>query len=85
MKERSTNTPLDRPVVDSALFVAFAILITWGTGMLIVLSTHADLVNGAHPVQRPIGLPKSIAISLMMISAFGPFLAAMRSAGFVEA
>ncbi len=32
----------------------------WGTGMLLVLSTHAGMVNGAHQVQHPIPLLLSI-------------------------
>ena len=67
----------DRPILDAALFSVFAFLITWGTGMLIVLSTHANLVNGAHQVEHPIPLPFPIAIALVMIGGFGPFLAAI--------
>jgi membrane protease YdiL (CAAX protease family) len=67
----------ERPILDAALFSVFAFLITWGTGMLIVLSTHANLVNGAHQVEHPIPLPFPIAIALVMIGGFGPFLAAI--------
>ncbi len=34
--------------------------VAWGTGMLLVLSTHAGMVNGAHQVQHPIPLLLSI-------------------------
>ena len=44
--------------------------------MLIVLSTHANLVSGAHQIEHPIPLPFPIAIALVMIGGFGPFLAA---------
>jgi len=70
------------PILDAALFAALAFLITWGTGMLIVLSTHANSVNGAHQVEHPIPLPFPIAIALVMIGAFGPFLAAVAVTGF---
>ena len=77
----STNPPdttkaPERPILDTALFALLAFMITWGTGMLIVLSSHANLVNGAHQVQHPIPLPFPIAITLVMIGGFGPFLAA---------
>jgi len=65
------------PLLDVGLFAMVAFLVTWGTGMLIVLSTHAELVNGAHQVPHPIPLPRPIALILVMIGAFGPFLAAI--------
>ena len=78
MSEPNTSgKSADRPIGDTALFGILAFLITWGTGMLIVFSTHANLVNGAHPVQHPIPLPGPLAIILVMIGAFGPFLAAV--------
>src|SRR5262249_8622543 len=67
---------MERPILDTVLFAILAFLITWGTGMTIVLSNHANLVNGARQVQRPFPLPLPIAITLVMIGAFGPFLAA---------
>jgi membrane protease YdiL (CAAX protease family) len=45
--------------------------------MLLVRSTHANMVNGALPGADAIPLPLSIAITLTMIGAFGPFLAAI--------
>ena len=71
----TTKAP-ERPILDTALFALLAFMITWGTGMLIVLSSHANLVNGAHQVQHPIPLPFPIAITLVVIGGFGPFLAA---------
>jgi len=47
------NAP-ERPILNTVLFGLIAFLITWGTGMVIVLSTHANLVNGARQVQHPI-------------------------------
>jgi membrane protease YdiL (CAAX protease family) len=52
-------------------------LITWGTGMLVVLSTQAQLVNGAHQIQHPIPLPLPVAIILVIIGGWGPGLAAL--------
>ena len=74
------NAP-ERPILNTVLFGLIAFLITWGTGMVIVLSTHANLVNGARQVQHPIALPLPVAISLVMIGAFGPFLAAVAVTG----
>ncbi len=77
MTERNRTEELpERPMADVALFAVFAFLITWGTGMLLVLSTHAGMVNGAHLARHPIPLPLPIAIALIMIGGFGPFLAA---------
>jgi membrane protease YdiL (CAAX protease family) len=45
--------------------------------MVVVLSTHANLVNGARPVQHPIPISTPLAIILMVIGAYGPFLAAV--------
>lgn len=75
------SSPSERPIVDAALFGVLAFLITWGTGMLIVLSTHANLVNGAQQVQHPIPLPFPLAITSVMIGGFGPFLAAVAVTG----
>lgn len=72
LKSRAT----ERPVADAALFFVFTFLITWGTGMVLVFSTHASMVNGAHPVEHPIPLPLTVAIVLALVGGFGPFLAA---------
>src|SRR5215469_6838067 len=71
------NKPHEHALVDSLMFAVLAFLITWGTGMLIVVSNHANLVHGAYQVRHPIDLPTPIAITLVMIGAFGPFLAAI--------
>src|SRR6516164_9870846 len=62
----TTKAP-ERPILDTALFALLAFMITWGTGMLIVLSSHASLVNGAHQAQHPIPLPFPIAITLQNV------------------
>ena len=69
--------PRAHPLIDVVLFFVLAFLITWGTGMLIVVSNHASFVHGAYQVRHPIDLPTPIAITLVMIGAFGPFLAAI--------
>ena len=76
------SQPQEYAILDGLLFAALAFLITWGTGMLVVLSNHANLVNGARQVQRPIELPTPIAITLLMVGAFGPFLAATAVTSF---
>jgi membrane protease YdiL (CAAX protease family) len=58
-------------------FSALTFLITWGTGMLVVLSTHAELVNGAHRVQHAFPLPFAAAIALIVIGGWGPGLSAL--------
>jgi len=75
----------ERPILDAALFSVFAFLITWGTGMLIVLSTHANLVNGAHQVEHPIPLPFPIAIALVMIGGLVPSSRPLLSLGCAQA
>jgi membrane protease YdiL (CAAX protease family) len=78
MNDANTGAKVaERPILDTALFAVIAFLITWGTGMRVVLSTHANLVNGARQLPNPALLPLPIAITLMMIGAFGPFLAAI--------
>ena len=34
--------------------------------VLVVLSNHAQLVNGARPVRHPLALPMPIAVTVMM-------------------
>lgn len=80
LKSRAT----ERPVADAALFFVFTFLITWGTGMVLVFSTHASMVNGAHPVEHPIPLPLTVAIVLALVGGFGPFLAATAVAALRE-
>lgn len=65
------------PLASFLLFSALAFLITWGTGMAVVFSTHADMVNGAHPVVHPISLSFPLVIILLMVGGMGPALAAV--------
>ena len=58
-------------------FAAIAWLITWGTGLTVVLSTHCDLVHGAHRVAHPIPLALPLAIILILIGDYGPAMAAL--------
>lgn len=58
-------------------FTVLTFLITLGTGLLVVLSDHAELVNGARPVQHPLSLPVPIAVALIVLGGWGPGLAAI--------
>lgn len=58
-------------------FTVLAFLITLGTGMLVVLSDHAQLVNGARPVRHPLALPMPIAVTLIVLGGWGAGLAAI--------
>ena len=71
----------DHPVADFALFALLALLITWGSGELLVRSTHARMVNGVPVPPHAVPLPLPFAIVLQMTGAFGPFLAAIAMAG----
>lgn len=64
-----------RGLVRILSFVSVTFLITWGTGMIVVFSEHAELVNGTHRVQHAIPLPLPIAIVLVVIGGWGPGLA----------
>jgi membrane protease YdiL (CAAX protease family) len=66
-------------VVRTLRFFALTFLITWGTGMIVVLSNHSELVNGARRVQHPFPLPFPVAIIFVIIGGWGPGLAAMIS------
>jgi uncharacterized protein len=66
----------ESPVLSFLFFALLAFLITWASGMLIVISTHASMVNGARQIRHPVSLPAWAAILLVMISSFGPFLSA---------
>ena len=59
------------------LYFVLTFLVTWGTGILVVLSTHSELVNGAQRVQHPLPLPLPVAIFLVVIGGWGPGLAAL--------
>jgi len=65
------------PIVKIFLFFALAFLITWGTGMVVVFSTHSELVNNVLPVAHPIPLAFPLAIFLVVVGSFGPALAAL--------
>jgi len=58
-------------------FTALTFLITLGTGLLVVLSDRAHLVNGARLVQHPLSLPMPIAVALIVLGGWGPGLAAI--------
>jgi membrane protease YdiL (CAAX protease family) len=57
--------------------MAVTFLITLGTGILVVLSNHAQLVNGARPIRHPLVLPMPIAVTLIVLGGWGPGLAAL--------
>jgi membrane protease YdiL (CAAX protease family) len=59
------------------VFAALAFLITWGTGMLVVLSDHAGFVNGAHLVPHPMRIPLPVVFLLLTMGSYGPALAAV--------
>jgi membrane protease YdiL (CAAX protease family) len=78
MAETSEHAKLRREAARRVLrFTALTFLITLGTGMLVVLSDHAQLVNGARPVQHPLRLPAPVAIILIILGGWGPGLAAI--------
>jgi membrane protease YdiL (CAAX protease family) len=66
-------------VVRTLRFFALTFLITWGTGMIVVLSRHSELVNGARRIQHPFPLPLPVAIIFVIIGGWGPGLAAIIS------
>jgi hypothetical protein len=66
----------------SFFFAALTFLITWSTGTAVVLSTHAELVNGAHRIQHPIPLPFPIAILFVVIGGWAPGLATLVMSAF---
>jgi uncharacterized protein len=59
------------------VFEVGAFVITWLTGLAVVLSTQATLVNGAHAVTHPLALPMPAALILLVLGAYGPALAAL--------
>src|SRR5215471_2127331 len=61
----------------TARFTTVTFQITLGTGMLVVLSDHAQLVNGARPIQHPLVIPMPIAVALIVLGGWGPGLAAL--------
>lgn len=72
------NVPTEmKAIIRTFRFFALALLITWGTGMTVVLSTQSQLVNGARRVSHPLPLPLPVAIILVIIGGWGPGLAAL--------
>src|SRR5215470_11905194 len=66
-----------RSPVGILSFVSVTFLITWATGMVVVFSEHAELVNGAHRIQHAIPLPLPLAVVFVIIGGWGPGLAAL--------
>jgi membrane protease YdiL (CAAX protease family) len=64
-------------VIRILSFVVLTFLITWSTGTAVVLSSHAELVNGAYRIQHPIPLPFPIAILFVVMGGWAPGLAAL--------
>ncbi len=58
-------------------FAVGAFLITWLTGLFVVLSSHADLVNVAQHVKNPLLISFPVALTLILIGAYGPAFAAL--------
>ena len=78
MTEVSDRTNVRKRAVSCTLrFAALTFLITLGTGILVVLSDHAQLVNGARPIQHPLPLPRPLAITLIVLGGWAPGLAAI--------
>ncbi len=71
------TTVRTRPVLRVLLFALAAFGITWLTGLLVVLSTQATLVSGAHVLPQPIDLSAPLVLTLLLIGGFGPALAAV--------
>jgi len=59
------------------MFWALAILVSWGAGTLVVLSTQSSFVNGVHVRSGALPLPISLVLVLLLISGAGPAIAAM--------
>ncbi len=66
-----------RQVTWVLVFAVVAFAITWLSGLAIVLSTQATLVNGAHVVAHPLALPLPVVFTLLLLGAYGPALAAL--------
>lgn len=59
------------------VFWMIALLVTWGTGMLVAVSDQGALVNGVHVSNGALPLPMWLAILLLLVSGSGPAIAAM--------
>src|SRR5215469_16019906 len=71
-----------RAIVRIVVFAALTLLTTWSTGMLVVLSTHAELVNGARRIPHPISLSFPAAVTLIVIGGWAPGLVAIVMSAF---
>ncbi len=60
-----------------ALYLVLAVVITVGAGLPATLSTHQGLVNGPHPAAGVLRWPDSVVLGLLLLSAYGPALAAI--------
>jgi len=82
MKDAGRSGSGERAIVRIVVFAALTLLTTWSTGMLVVLSTHAELVNGAHRIRHPFSLPFPAAIALIVIGGWAPGLVAIVMSAF---
>jgi membrane protease YdiL (CAAX protease family) len=82
MKDASISDRGKRVIVRIVVFATLTLLTTWSTGMVVVLSAHAELVNGAHRISNPIPLPFPAAITLIVIGGWAPGLVAIGISAF---
>jgi membrane protease YdiL (CAAX protease family) len=73
-----------RVAVRTLRFTILTFLITLGTGILVVLSNQAQLVNGARPTPHPPPLPMPLAITLIVLGGWAPGLAAIAVTAWEE-
>ena len=65
-------------------FITLTFSITLSTGILVVLSNRAQLVNGARPIPHPLPLPMPLAITLIVLGGWAPGLAAIAVTAWEE-
>jgi membrane protease YdiL (CAAX protease family) len=58
-------------------YAVCAFLITWLTGLAVIFSPQATLVNGANVVAHPLAIPGPLVVILLFVGAYGPALAAL--------
>jgi uncharacterized protein len=58
-------------------FWALAFLVSWGSGTVVAVSAQGSLVNGVHVGSGALPLPFALAVVLLLVSAFGPAIAAV--------
>ncbi len=58
-------------------FWALAFLVSWGAGMVVAISNQGSFVNGVHVRSDAFPLPVAAALTLLLVSAFGPMIAAV--------